>query len=531
MWGYCVDTVPLPPASATRPGFELKTKRRPRAPPQVVAASAGCHVRGAAQPHAHMKDIPTLEQGARKRVGPVMPQHNHRTRRRFKRFVQRKMRQLFKKLPRDTDVSFETWIALAPYPAWRKKQLWEAWESLKDKPICYEDFACKSFIKDEHYPDWKHARTINSRSDRFKVFSGPIFHAIEKVIFASPYFIKKIPAKDRAQYIIDNVWVPGRPAVATDYSSFEASFTREVMESCEMQLYRWMSEDVDGGREWYKIVHKALTGKQKLIFLHGDVVCRTLATRMSGDMCTSLGNGFTNLMVSLFLAEEQDLGELRGVFEGDDGLVVYQRGTPDPQLFADLGFNIKLEVHSDITKASFCGLVFNVENGVNCVDPSDLVTSLGWVSCRYARARDGKVKGLLRAKALSMAHQYPNAPVVCRLAAYALRVTRSIDCRWVKDAKHVSQWERDQLLEAAACPPCVTVADEASRVLVEEMWGWSVEYQKIVERYLDGLDDIRELDIDVFAPQAWISNSQSFVDHQDPKRQVWVPTCRLSSGY
>lgn len=508
--------MPLVAPGDTRDGFSiLSWKRDDESLRSPVAVSLGCHVRGCLQPHPDQQHVPTIVDGLKKRIGCILPQPDRRVFARFAHFVKKWIKENLDSLDSLHDVSFETWIAEAPYPAWRKEELRIARESLVSDPLSAKDFECKSFIKDEHYPEWKHARTINSRSDRFKVWSGPIFHAIEKVVFKSQYFIKKVPAPQRARYIFENVYMYGGEYIATDYSSFEASFISNMLYACEFQLYEYMSKHVDGGSEWYETISQALAGRQTLRFKRAT--CQTNATRMSGDMCTSLGNGFTNLMVALFIGEEQNLGRLRGVFEGDDGLFCYENGRPDPSIYSKLGFNIKLEVHTDITQASFCGLVFDIKSLVNCVDPSDVLSLVGWTTQKYYGAKRSTLMSLLRSKGLSLAYQYPHCPVVCRLAAYILRITKSYDVRHIVDKRGFSQWEREQLREAVEAHPAETHTIESCRWILEEKWGWSVAKQIRVEKYLDSLDRLAELDIDL-DNDLWASYFSNYVCPQPARR-------------
>lgn len=77
---------------------------------------------------------------------------------------------------------------------------------------------------------------------------------------------------------------------------------------------------------------------------------------MSGDMCTSLGNGFSNKMKAEFLAYKAG-GTIDGFVEGDDGLFVtnFELRSSD---YEKLGFTIKIEEIADPCEASFCGMIF-----------------------------------------------------------------------------------------------------------------------------------------------------------------------------
>lgn len=152
---------------------------------------------------------------------------------------------------------------------------------------------------------------------------------------------------------------------------------------------------------------------------------------MSGDMCTSLGNGFTNLMLALYLVHKKG-GTLEGFVEGDDGLFA-----TDVELTAadyeKLGFTIKIEEVTDPREASFCGMVF-AENEI-IREPRRFLMGFGWTQS-YIHAGTRIMDQLLRAKALSTAYETPQCPIVGAMARYALSATRSVRPRFVNDGFH-----------------------------------------------------------------------------------------------
>ncbi len=80
---------------------------------------------------------------------------------------------------------------------------------------------------------------------------------------------------------------------------------------------------------------------------------------MSGEMNTSLGNGFSNLMFMLYACEIQGI-ECDGIVEGDDGafaLSLKPGQKFDESIFAEMGLTIKLEKHTDLMSMSFCGIL------------------------------------------------------------------------------------------------------------------------------------------------------------------------------
>lgn len=267
---------------------------------RVMAVSLGVHAQGAVLPYPDVYDTPSAVLGARKRLVPEVSPPDPKLLREFRGFVRDWIRQNLTPLPVDSDTTVATWLDGTDYSVARKAQLLSCVEKMHQMGPKY--YSCKSFIKRENYTDVKFPRCINSRTDVFKVFSGPIFKLIEKAVFDNPYFIKHIPVHKRAEYIM-RMHMPGFVYVATDHSSFEARISTPIMRACEMQLYSYMTQRLPDGKKWLHHVVKALTGEQRCHFKGFDVSVR--GARMSGDMCTSLGNGFTNLMVMLFLASRK----------------------------------------------------------------------------------------------------------------------------------------------------------------------------------------------------------------------------------
>ena len=478
--------------------------------PRPVAVTLPVYLTDIVQPRPDMKHAVSIAAGARKRVVCRLPDLDQKLVLRFKRFVSEWLKQNLTPLAADTDVSAESWLEEAPYPQWRKQELWVVDVEHKTGKLPRLFVVCKSFIKDESYPEWKYPRTINPRPDTFKKLTGPIFHRIEQQVFQLKWFIKKVPLVDRPAYIEEFVARLGAEYFATDYSSFEASFSKEVMEACEMQLYEYMSQFVAGGEEWYQMVHEALTGPQELRFR--NVVVKTQATRMSGDMCTSLGNGFTNLMLMLFAGHELDLGELRAVFEGDDGLGCFERGLPSPDFFNGLGFNVKMEKHKVLSEASFCGMIYDPEDLVNITDPCDVLAKLGWAKSSYRGAKRNKLMALLRMKALSIAHQYYGAPIVYPAAQRILHLTRGYNIQGVLESRNLSHWEYMKYSQLQNQEPPPREIPIATRRLMERRYGISVENQLHVEEQISK-QVIGPWKLDLEMPAIWSDCWDLYVDH------------------
>jgi hypothetical protein len=501
-----------------------KTERDNWRPP--VAVSLGCHLKGALEPHADPNDPNTLIAGYLARMGKEMPVRSSEFLTRLKNFVVNWIKiNNIPKLNWDHDTSFETWLSKTHYPLWRKDEL-RKYESKiinmleRNQHGKLIRFVIKLFMKDEHYVDFKHARGIYARDDAAKITFGPWFKAIEEVIYEfedeykSKPFIKHVPVRDRPKYMFERLFMDGAKYIATDYSSFEAHFTKEIMEACEFVLYEHMLSGVCGGEEILDLMKEVLTGTNKIYNRFVDGLFGTCeARRMSGEMNTSLGNGFSNLMFMSFICHEMGL-EARGVVEGDDGLFSFVGKHPQTEDFAKYGFLIKLDAYDQINKASFCGNLFD-ENDMNIItDPYDVFATFGWTTNRYINASTRKHKMLLRSKALSLAYQYPGCPLIGKLAQYALRMTRSFwtVSQHIEHRRDISLWERDQILEAVSFSKgkkdleLYVEPGNSTRLLFEELYNIPISTQLIVEEYLDSLTELQELNIPLlseFAPDSW----------------------------
>ncbi len=462
-----------------------KLKRKP------VMASLGVNYHNACFPHPDPECKDTMKAGVLKRFVSQPPTPNPIKLRKLKRFVRRWVRKNLTPLASTSDVSVESWLASTNYPLWRKQQLLKKWNKIGGK-LERKHYAVKSFMKMETYPEFKHARAINSRTDEFKCAVGPIFKLIEKEVFSLPYFIKKIPMRDRPSYIRQRLYRDGKIYYATDYTAYESHFTKEMMETIEFELYDYMTQYLPDHDKFMGLMKNVLAGWNMCHFR--DFTVKVRAKRMSGEMCTSLGNGFSNLMCLLFLCEENGCTDIACVIEGDDGLYTGEGNLPTEQDFLEIGFTIKMERHENLNTASFCGLIFDEQDELNITDPIAEIISFGWTKSEYVRSKDIKLKQLLRSKALSLAYQYPGCPIVQNLAFYGLRVTTGIK---INKNMETNMWHYDQLTEAMEYYKIHGIAPVQipmrTRLLMQSVYGISLYVQREIEKYFDSLTEIQVL--------------------------------------
>jgi len=381
----------------------------------------------------------------------------------FSRFVSSWLRA---NLPQARNIPFEEWLESTSFNDARKQELRVAWMELKGgRPTRWQCRRVKSFVKTESYECYKQCRMINSRCDAFKAYSGRFFKAIEEVVYALPEFIKHTPVPERPAKVAA-LKQAGRRYYATDFTAYESHFVPALMQACELALYRhclqWCPDDAE-------LLCAALSG-DNCMSTHTGIKAVIKARRMSGDMCTSLGNGFTNLMLVKYLCWKQG-AVVDGFVEGDDGLFSTQASLTS-EGYKKLGFTIKIEEITDPSEASFCGMIF-AESGEIIRSPLRFLSNFGWTSSTIG-AGSRIMDGLLRAKALSSVYETPQCPIVGSVARYALSVTEHVAPRWVDDGFHHCPRDTFTIPKFSPSPD--------TRALFAEKFGISVQVQLDIEK-------------------------------------------------
>lgn len=377
-------------------------------------------VYGIAPPIPDVDDGPTLIAGCESRFCHSNPPPQDLDG--LKSFVEGWVRDNLNPLVEGDLPTMHEYVMSTNHPLWRRLELDDAAKDVERSSISREDFVNKSHGKRETYPKYKHARGINSRTDRFKVYSGRYFHAIENVLYSRPEFIKHVPVCDRARFVVERLGCHPGPYYETDYSHFESHFTPEVMRSLELVLYKHMLSNFPGV---YRVIESALIGVNVCRFHNFTLKIR--GVRMSGDMCTSLGNGFSNLMLAKYVAFKKS-GVLDGIVEGDDGLFV--SSVPlTAEDFASLGFEIKMLSHNDLYETQFCGLQFS-RSLCNLTDPVDVLVNFPWSHSSQVGPSYRVRLELLRAKALSLRYEYPRCPILTALGQRYIQLTSGSRARF-----------------------------------------------------------------------------------------------------
>lgn len=448
----------------------------------------------------------------------------------FKKSVVALCQREFVPLSADYDYSVDSWLPKTGYRVCDKQRLLRTLERLPVVDVSSTDVeqlmvrACECFIKSESYSDVKQARPIKSRSDRWKCHVGPYFHAIGEVLFTHPYFVKKIPLPCRPEYM-KTMFAGFDRLNCTDFSKFESHFIRCLMHVCEFVFYDYVIMCAPDRYAFMRDIDVVQAGIQ--IFKYPWFTTSFAATRASGEMCTSSGNGFSNFAIFNYLMQSFSAEKSVAVFEGDDSI---NASYPDVGIrtsdYEDLGWNCKFEQVDSFSTASFCGIVADEDDLVQVCDIKEALVNFGWTSKRYATSDDHVLRALLRAKGYSMLYQYSGCPVLQALALYALRVTCDfgIHRRLVRMLERQIVWsdaytaqkfvELETIIKAwtpvqfdlglgklglpVREPPIKT------RALVQKLYSISIDEQIRVESILSAKTDFLPLDFGWDFPASWV---------------------------
>ena len=524
------------------------TKWKPKLP---IAVSLGCHVVGACLQYFDIRSPINALTALVARLGRKLPTANRKSlsalRGVTRAFISEHLSQV-----RVSPLDFDDWIEDTSYTGAQKETMRASHSAMLEReprnalqrelkkrglPIFQgyvenpnapgrhlggplKDSHVGTFIKVEPYPDASKApRLINARSVEARIFFGPLIKAFERVLYSlkradgTPFFIKHTPVSERPALLMrlqkQLESTPGAYALATDYSSFECIFTPELMNHCEFELYKHLVGLRPSLMNSYARGHYSRLSNAQLItcmfmdMTAGFNVCKTPwftfkaeAHRMSGEMNTSLGNGFANLMLLATICAKKG-SEFNGFVEGDDCIaVVNPHG--GSQITADdysaMGALIKIEKPTCINEASFCGNVFAPQDLINVPDIRETIVKFGFYADPNCPSLVEKVKrDLVRAKAMSLLAEYHGCPILTAMARWILRVVGAGNIRWSLRGDK-SYWDA---VVTHGIPDITAKIGEwsqhepgkATREMVERVQGISIPDQLRIERYFDQRQD------------------------------------------
>jgi hypothetical protein len=205
---------------------------------------------------------------------------------------------------------------------------------------------------------------------------------------------------------------------------------------------------------------------------------------MSGDMNTSLGNGFVNLMVNKFVAHRIGC-KIHGVVEGDDGLFGVSGPLPTSKDFESVGFKAEVVGISDIAQASFCSTRLNILKDGSLwshTDPRRVLLKAGWSFVCPANASPSFRASLMSAKAMSIAETNSRTPLLMAYAAKYFGLAR-----YHKDDVHYTCG--DKYWSVKQFKSVNQPTDEIRQVFAAQ-YGISVEQQLELENYIATHNDL-----------------------------------------
>lgn len=453
----------------------------------LVSKSLPCFIQGAVLPKPGIDKV-AIEGGLRKRLYHKTIGYSHSTLARLRKFVFRWCHQHL--TPLKELHSFDEWLAASNYSLKRKEQLIEA-HAKADINLLHK-YPVKCHVKDEFYETWKYLRMISSRTDEAKTIFGPIFHSIETEVYKLPYFVKGLTEQERIEKIVETF---GKRAVyVTDYSAFETHFTPDLLAHCEFVMYKYMLQGIPGAIDKLKV----LLGSNRLVsrYFHGLLE----GVRMSGEMNTSLGNGFSNLMLMLFIAEEQGFKVLNCLVEGDDGLFEISGKPPTAALFKSYGLELKIAPALPHT-ASFCGCVFNPDNHRNFGHPLKHLIAFGWTGRRHLSLRTKKATELLMSRIYSFCALYPGVPLIWKLCELCLRKYQRV--KFCRAKKYLDRYKQGNITFTER----VVSPDLSDRLFFEEITGITPCEQLCIETEMETTFPAIHSDVLLsHLPQEWKNN-------------------------
>lgn len=292
--------------------------------------------------------------------------------------------------------------------------------------------------------------------------------------------------------------------MATDYTAYESHFTNQIMKAVDRLLFEHMTQKLPDRKYYLELYDENITKTNLCFFKHFNL--KIEATRMSGEMNTSLSNGFANLMLTKFVLHKKNVSNVPTLVEGDDGLTSLPKSVEvRPGDFSILGFTIKILIFEKLNEASFCGLIFDERSGDVITDPIKLLSSFFYTNGKYAKATLKKKLGLLKAKAMSAYVQYKNCPIVGPLAYHYCKVLTSTKTQHKTDAEYKYKFSqiKDEITKInwrELQPPEITVD---SRLLMEKIFKIPTDIQSVWEEKILSHEISRDLQLpmaDIYFP-------------------------------
>jgi len=442
-----------------------------------------------------VRDPATLAAGVLARLGRHLPVPDLHFFGELREFAYHRFKSRYKPLDVDVDLTPETYLPQTNYSAKRIQSLIAKWNDMPFDDVTPEFFAdlmrCGIFGKDEFYLEPKFVRLIAARHDLLLLFLGPAVKAVEKEIFKSPHFIKKIPTHERPEYIERQLAEGEVPAVfegddglgkhngkivGTDWTSFEVVFRQSIAVLGSDLMTYMLSNFLVELRRLNTACWTGSWGRAKLM-----LVCFVMLIRNSGDLITSLINGYSNAIIWEFLHVKFPDRDLT---------------TED---FARLGGICKIDISETVGEASFCGMMYD-EGGKQMIrDAAPVIAKIGWCPLRYVGTSDVVHLQLLKLRLLSLGHEMGKCPILWAYARQGLYKLRNVRIRQsILDGLDVYEKERvHAALDAYGkssvgidgfMPEIMSEPTQATRELYSHCFGVDVPTQLSLEASFASMD-------------------------------------------
>jgi hypothetical protein len=319
-------------------------------------------------------------------------------------------------------------------------------------------------------------------------------HAIEKAVYARKPFVKGRPTHELPVDLVKLTEFPW--VLETDYTSFESGFSPEYCDVVECALWRYMLKNnpliLDLVLRCYYQTRGGHIVPRKEKLMNKLYVAKTVGTRMSGEMWTSLANGFANLMNIKYLCHKLKI-RCKGFVEGDDGLFGMDSRRLKAHHFEELGFKIKMKYGRDLAHTSFCGNVFDPEVMKIIIAPEQIARVFWSCSSTYIHSSRKILDELLRAKAMSLYCQGKHTPIAGKLA---LKILQIIGPGGIRIGEGNAWWWNERIAKMLETETFAPVdVDLRSRDLYEQLYGISVRDQLSIEDHISRMTKFEDLEI------------------------------------
>lgn len=443
-------------------------------------------------------DEHTCKASFRKRLVPEMPVPEPSLILKLRRFVRNWLNKHM--IPLEAcnqemlDNLFETWLLKYTKPQTRKDDLRRLY--YQRLSLVERDMGIKSFGKSEFYEKENLMRYINSRSDEYKVHvAGPCHYVEHELFFSrlSRFFIKGKTLDEMPPRIEEMACHPF--FYQSDYTSFESGFSPEYTNAVECELWKHMFQyNPDVLADFDRAYRKGASPRVEKLngyYFFGKVI----GARMSGEMWTSLANGFSNLMNFFFLCSQHGIDESQVdcVVEGDDGVFGLPRPALKPADFESLGFKIKMEYVSDIDETELCCIRYSRKSLRRFISPGLAARCLWTCLPQYSNATPRVAHELLRAKAMSLYCLGRYSPIAQALSLKILQLTSKVTPRW----NDTEDWWFRQITLATPVDGFTKVdIPFTDRIRWANLYGVSVELQLLIEQEIESAQSLSELNFD-----------------------------------